>query len=334
MVHEMEKISICIPSLNRKNYLLQALHSIINGTKQINRVEVCISNNCSAEDYSEVESLIENYPFIKYTKQSQRISLDENMHACVKMANGDYIYYLGDDDYFFEGSVDKLFDLIDQEHPNLVILNGLNVDEFGTPMKRLFPCSGLILNNFNEAYEFHNANCMFGAILVQKKYLEDCLFEKFYGTSHAYMSFWAALAIQAQANPGCLIKVVTPTEPIVALRQAKKTYADYFLDALYGHMPLWYSIFQGFIFEPKMKEVVSKCVNRNYAYVFSFKFIARIKLLGFDVGKIGAYPAARHASYLPLKLGIINLTPSSLLRLLGKLIKFFRHAISSQGQSS
>lgn len=326
----MEIISICIPSLNRNNYLLQALHSIIDETKQINRIEVCISNNSSDEDYSEVECLVERHSFIKYIKQPQRISLDENMHNCVKMASGHYVYYLGDDDYFLKGSIDKLFDLIDREHPDLVILNGMNVNEFGTPMKRLFSCSGLALNNFNEAFEFHNANCMFGAVLVGKKYLEDHLFEKFYGTSHAYMSFWASLAIRVQANPAYSIRVVTPTEPIVALRQVKKTYAGYFLDAVYGHMPLWYSIFQGFIFEPEMKEVVSKCVNHNYAYAFSFKSIAIIKLLGFDVKKIGAYPAAHKVSCLPLKLEIISLTPNSLLRLLGKLLKLFRHGLPSQ----
>ncbi|HGF6568830.1 TPA: glycosyltransferase, partial [Yersinia enterocolitica] len=45
-------LSICIPSYNRANYLLKALNSIYSQNNHSMDFEVCISNNCSSDDYS------------------------------------------------------------------------------------------------------------------------------------------------------------------------------------------------------------------------------------------------------------------------------------------
>lgn len=305
--------------------MLQALHSIFEGSKRLRRVEVCISNNCSDENYEEVELLIGGYPCIKYFKQVRRISLDENMHSCVKMASGEYIYYLGDDDFFLDDGVEKLLDIIDREHPDLVVLNALNVDKSGVPIGRLFPCSDMVMDSFNQAYDFYNDKCNFGTVLVKRRYLNDSIFEKFYGTSHAYMCFWASLAIYAQENLAKSIKVVTPNEPIVALGQHNKTYNDYLLDVFYKHIPQWFLIFKEFIYKDEMKQVVFNCDKRNYDLILSLRFLIMLKGIGVDVKKIGTYASARKSHYLPLKLGLVMLVPNSIFISL----RFAKHLVQT-----
>ncbi|WP_182970704.1 glycosyltransferase family 2 protein [Aeromonas veronii] len=53
------KISICIPTLNRPQYLMEGIKSIYNQQHYTFDFEVCISNNASDADYSEVD---EFYP--------------------------------------------------------------------------------------------------------------------------------------------------------------------------------------------------------------------------------------------------------------------------------
>jgi len=99
----MTTLSIRIPSLNRKTYLLQALRSILESPQHLDRLEICVSNNCSDEDYTDIENFLKLYPCAKYMRHMRRLSLDENMHSCVKEAVGEYVFYLGDDDFFFPG---------------------------------------------------------------------------------------------------------------------------------------------------------------------------------------------------------------------------------------
>ena len=87
-------LSICIPSYNRANYLLKALNSIYSQNNHSMNFEVCISNNCSSDDYSKVEDYIDeiNQYNIRYIIQESPLSIDDNMHYVTKMARGDYIY--------------------------------------------------------------------------------------------------------------------------------------------------------------------------------------------------------------------------------------------------
>ena len=228
-------LSICIPTMNRPDYLLEALMSIIN-QEQINiSVEVCISNNASEADYTRVEHLIHDQSYnsitINYYIQESRLSLDEHMHYVSKMAVGEYIYYLGDDDYFHVDAFVIISDLIARKKVDLAIFNGDTVNSEGALLGRCFNDSAKSYKQINEAFTDLKGKSTFGAVLVKRKYIENIYFEGLYGGSHAYTCFWVPML----NNMGCNYNIVVPEEPVVFLRKSEKSYN--FVKVYYTDIP-------------------------------------------------------------------------------------------------
>jgi glycosyltransferase involved in cell wall biosynthesis len=310
----MKTLSICIPSINRKKYLLEGLRSILDDSRCLERLEICISNNASDEDYTDVEDYLANYPMVKYLRQSHRISLDENMHACVKAATGEYVYYLGDDDFFFPSGVDKLLDIIDREEPDLVVLNGINVDAQGIPLSRCFSTRPIVIRDISEAFSYFNEKCAYGALLVKRRYLPQELYKKFYGTSHAYTCFWGALVKRWEADPNFGFKALTPKDAIVAIRRAKKTYSSYVLDVHFDHMPRWYITFLSCIAEGDFKQRIRDVVEERLKLGGTLMFLARLKLDGQDVRRVKTYSGRWRSIGVDVKLALVIATPVAILR--------------------
>ncbi|NDC48948.1 MAG: glycosyltransferase family 2 protein [Micrococcales bacterium] len=316
-------LSICIPTYNRPALLIEALHSIVSQVADNSVIEICISNNCSTEDYSVVEQFIYEYHYIQYQRHRQPITLDENMHSVVKMAKGSYIYFLGDDDYFLENGLVQLLEAIKDISPDLAIINGTNVDKDGRSVGRLFDGGNILLYSFKSSYTYHHNHCMFGAILVRRSLLLDYLFVSFYGTSHAYMSFWAAIALHESCdqNSNKPIKVFTPPHPIVALRASSKTYSAYFLDAMYLHMPMWYFVLLRFVQCESNRLLVMRIANDNTRLIFSLRFLASLKKSGLNVRSVANYPPAQLTYVIRLKILLIVYTPTIIMQSAGKLIR-------------
>lgn len=97
-------ISIIIPTYNRSKYLLKNLSQLSLHIEKINTVhfEIVISNNCSTDDSDKRirEFIIKNPKLrINYIVQDINLGVAKNCLIVFKEAKGDYIIYLGDDDY-------------------------------------------------------------------------------------------------------------------------------------------------------------------------------------------------------------------------------------------
>ena len=92
-------LSICIPNFNRSRCLNNCLNSILISKENSNiKFEVCISDNCSREN---IEKVVENYSKnldIKFKKNQKNFGLGKNFLSAVSMAQGDYVWLLGNDD--------------------------------------------------------------------------------------------------------------------------------------------------------------------------------------------------------------------------------------------
>jgi glycosyltransferase involved in cell wall biosynthesis len=228
-------LSICIPTMNRPDYLLIALESIINQKNYNIKVEICISNNASKEDYTRVEALINNQNLngisINYYIQENRVSLDPHMHYVTNMAVGEYIYYLGDDDYFHDDALIIISDLIYCKKVDLAIFNGDTIDSEGVFLGRSFNETARSYSRISEAFLDLKGKSTFGAVLVKRKYIENLYFEGLYGGSHAYTCFWVPML----NNMECIYNIVVPEEPVVFLRKSEKSYN--FVKVYYTDIP-------------------------------------------------------------------------------------------------
>ncbi len=104
-------VSICIPTHNRLEFLKKSLQSALNQTYP--NIEIVISDNSSDKKTKEyVQSLTNNK--IRYYYDPERSTSFLNAHYPVKIAKGEYIKWLPDDDILFPKCVEKMVDVLNK----------------------------------------------------------------------------------------------------------------------------------------------------------------------------------------------------------------------------
>ena len=105
-------ISICIPTYNRSQSLLNCLNSLSLQTNH--DFEVCISDNCSNDD---IESFIEPYKKklkIKFSKNTENLGAALNFLKVASMAENEFVWFIGDDDLLMPNAVEDITNLINK----------------------------------------------------------------------------------------------------------------------------------------------------------------------------------------------------------------------------
>lgn len=106
-------ISICIPTYNRADHLANCLNSIITCSKKSNKeFEVCISDNNSTDKTFDVVKNAQSSINIKYKKNIKNLGRVRNYLNVVKMAEGDFVWLIGDDDLLMPYAIEVLDKLI------------------------------------------------------------------------------------------------------------------------------------------------------------------------------------------------------------------------------
>jgi glycosyltransferase involved in cell wall biosynthesis len=113
------RISICIPTYNRAAHLRNCLHSIIlNNKKSAIDFEVCVSDNCSTDETEKIVRQAQSSIGIKYQKNPGNLGLAGNFLKVVGMAEGEFVWILGDDDLMMPNALEELNGLIGG-HPDV-----------------------------------------------------------------------------------------------------------------------------------------------------------------------------------------------------------------------
>lgn len=106
-------LSICIPTYNRATHLRNCLSSLIQSNVAAQpEVQVCISDNCSTDHTRQVIDDATSQLKIKYRKNASNLGLAKNIVEVVQMADGEFIWMLGDDDLLIPGGIERIIGLI------------------------------------------------------------------------------------------------------------------------------------------------------------------------------------------------------------------------------
>ena len=292
-------LSICIPTLNRPGYLYKALVSVYHQKMDSIEFEVCISNNNSDADYSEVELFIDKigieHKNIRYIRQKERKSIDEHMHDVIKMAGGDYLYLLGDDDFFEKDAFGKLSELIANK-VDLAVLNANWVDADG---KFLFPVHDTPVRldglSIYEKYLALYNKCTFGALLVRKKLIRDDYFRILYHTSHAYSCFWLEIL-----NSGNDYKVVFQKgNPVVNLRSAEKNYN--LVNVVFKDVHLYFKMLLKHVKNEEGRSYIYKAYKKYKERNASIRFLCLLQKKGFKINQISYADRMQNTLYFQFK---------------------------------
>lgn len=100
----MKYLAICIPTYNRINKLQRLVRTLASQIEKFsleNMVEICINDDCSQLDPSElIEAIRAKYPQIEicYGRNSVNKGMDYNFLQSVLMAESEYCWIIGNDD--------------------------------------------------------------------------------------------------------------------------------------------------------------------------------------------------------------------------------------------
>ena len=103
-------LSICIPTYNRITQLDNCLNSILIASKYVTNFsfEVCVSDNGTQEDVSEIIKKYENKIHINFNKNEKNLGFALNAIKSVSMGTGKYAWMIGNDDLLMPETLLKL----------------------------------------------------------------------------------------------------------------------------------------------------------------------------------------------------------------------------------
>ena len=106
------KLSICIPTFNRRDKITNCLNSIyIASSNSKLAFEVCISDNGSDYDIIDIIREFDNKLQIKVNKNKSNIGYMANLLKVISLAEGEFVWAIGDDDILMPHSLIKLEEL-------------------------------------------------------------------------------------------------------------------------------------------------------------------------------------------------------------------------------
>ena len=186
-------LSICIPTYNRAKALdgnLKALNKQILGKNL--PLELIVSDNCSTDETSiVVNKHIEDGMFINYIRNNVNLGAEGNFAQCYRKAKGKYVLVVGDDDYLIDGKLEKLLDYLKEGDYGLVHLSTNSKSKISI---EVFSDSTLFLKNISYWITYITSN------VVNTKYLKGYDFEKYSGTSLAYMALYLTATTSHEKN--------------------------------------------------------------------------------------------------------------------------------------
>ena len=128
----MEKLlSICIPTYNRVELVIQLLDEIFHQLQDIqdDSIEVIVSVNPSETDKGEIiRKRFKNFNYVLIINETN-IGLVNNLKQTIKLSSGKMIWIIGDDDIIVPGLIKRVaFSL--KEHPDIswIYLNSAGLD--------------------------------------------------------------------------------------------------------------------------------------------------------------------------------------------------------------
>lgn len=126
------RLTVAIPTYNRKKYLEECLKSVIAQTDET--IEVLVCDNASSDGTAGLLKKYHDDFGIHVCRNKKNLGMDGNFYKCLTKARGRYIHLLSDDDILLPGALDAILNVIEKHIPELIHLNSC---EFRPGSRRL-----------------------------------------------------------------------------------------------------------------------------------------------------------------------------------------------------
>lgn len=182
----MPSVSICILSYNRPETLLRLLRTI--DTTRADKIEVIVCEDSSPRQ-QEIREVVtdfkaqQSYPVL-YSENEKNLGYDGTFCELVKRASGKWLVFMGDDDEFVPGAIDKVLSFLDH-NPNLGYLlksHYLVHDDQTKERFRYFGQSEFFNPGVDAYVELFRKSVFIAGFAIRREYVKPYLTDRFNGT--------------------------------------------------------------------------------------------------------------------------------------------------------
>ena len=117
-------ITVAIPAYGRKSFLEPLLESISSQLGRANEIVICEDNSNERQEIRRiVDSFIRAHPSlaIRYYENAINLGYDGNIRELISKANGNYVFFMGNDDLMADGAL-RCVEGILRQHSDIGIL--------------------------------------------------------------------------------------------------------------------------------------------------------------------------------------------------------------------
>lgn len=173
-------LSICIPTYNRVKSLNNCLNSILIAKNFFNLdFEVCISDNATNENISNIINLYKKKFKINYHRNKKNYGVGYNILKAVSLAKGKYSWIIGNDDLLLPYTFKRLSKIFNKRNISFFYINSFNLESrFVFQFKQPFD-TNLIPSNLEKVSHKKNDAYLNFFDLVNPKISFDCLMGTF-----------------------------------------------------------------------------------------------------------------------------------------------------------
>ncbi len=220
-------ISICLPTYNGAKTIIPTLESIIQEIEKVkefdNLLEIIITDDHSKDNtVSVLKPLIEKHHYIRFFENKKNLGMDLNFRQSALNANGEYIWFCGQDDIFLNGVVGHIVKSL-KNNPKISIIN-INYSQYSEETKKVICPSmfhlqaydpshinfkkDLLFNNSAQYFQFFSDPPSFlPATIMKKKFWVTTNISAYYGTAY---SQYANILLNMKNN-----KILAITKPYI-----------------------------------------------------------------------------------------------------------------------
>ena len=111
-------LSICIPTFNRPEHLINCLNSIFISSQNVRNFdfEVCVSDNGSEFNIQQIVTKYEKKLNLKFRRNKTNLGFAINAIQTVSMAKGKFAWIIGNDDLLLPYTLEEIKNLINNNH--------------------------------------------------------------------------------------------------------------------------------------------------------------------------------------------------------------------------
>lgn len=207
------RLSICIATLNRAEYIGETLETII--AQMRDGIEVVVVDGASKDNTADVVGRYEDLDGrVRYIRLPNNSGVDQDYDKAVDYARGDYCWLMTDDDLLKPGAVDRVFSALDEGLELIVVNTEVRTIDFSGALR-----DRLIAKQEDALYRPEDADQLFVDTAHALSFIGCVVVRRSFWQSRDRVSYYESLFIHV----GVIFQGRTPytrvlAEPLITIR--------------------------------------------------------------------------------------------------------------------